>query len=73
MESVKRHRLWQASLKEDTFFTRVGDIVSAGLVAFGAISTLTTGAFAVVNVLLTMVWLGVARQIAREHRRREWH
>jgi AAA family ATP:ADP antiporter len=67
---TSREAKYKAKAAIDTFFTRVGDIVSAGLVAFGAISTLTTGAFAVVNVVLTMVWLGVARQIAREHRRR---
>jgi hypothetical protein len=30
----------------------------------------TTSAFAAINVLLTILWLGVARQIAKEHRQR---
>ena len=46
------------------------DIVSAGVVALGQVAALTTGTFATVNVVLTIVGLGVARQIAREHRRR---
>jgi ATP:ADP antiporter, AAA family len=67
---TSREAKYKAKAAIDTFFTRVGDILSAGVVALGAVTTLTTGAFAVVNVLLTMVWLVVARQIAREHRRR---
>ena len=67
---TSREAKYKAKAAIDTFFTRVGDIVSAGVVALGAVSTLTTGTFALVNVLLTFVWLGVARQIAREHRHR---
>jgi len=67
---TSREAKYKAKAAIDTFFTRVGDIVSAGVVALGAVSTLTTGIFALVNVLLTFVWLGVARQIAREHRHR---
>jgi hypothetical protein len=54
----------------DTFFTRAGDVVSAGFVGLGQVIALTTSAFAGINVLLTIVWLWVAARIAREHRRR---
>jgi len=67
---TSREAKYKAKAAIDTFFTRVGDIVSAGVVALGVVGALTTAVFAVVNVLLTIVWLGVARQIAREHRRR---
>ena len=51
-----------------TFFTRAGDVVSAGVVGLGQIGAMTTAAFAL--IVLTIVWLFVARQIAKEHRRR---
>jgi AAA family ATP:ADP antiporter len=67
---TSREAKYKAKAAIDTFFTRVGDVVSAGVVVLGQIFALTTGAFAVANVLLTVVWLVVARQIAREHRQR---
>lgn len=67
---TSREAKYKAKAAIDTFFTRVGDIVSAGVVALGVVGALTTAVFAVFNVLLTIVWLAVARQIAREHRQR---
>lgn len=67
---TSREAKYKAKAAIDTFFTRVGDIVSAGAVYIGQIATLTTSTFAILNVLLTVVWLLVARQIASEHRKR---
>ena len=67
---TSREAKYKAKAAIDTFFTRVGDIVSAGVVALGVVGALTTAAFATFNVLLTIVWLGVTRQIARENRQR---
>jgi AAA family ATP:ADP antiporter len=54
----------------DTFFTRTGEVLSAGAVALGQVAALTVTTFAALNVGMTLVWIFVARQIAREHRRR---
>ena len=65
-----REAKYKAKAAIDTFFTRAGDVVSAGFVGLGQVTALTTSAFAGINVLLTIVWLWVASQIAREHRHR---
>lgn len=44
--------------------------MSAGFVGLGQVIGLTTTMFAVINVVLTVGWLGVARRIAGEHRHR---
>jgi len=67
---TSREAKYKAKAAVDTFFTRVGDIVSAGVVAVGHAAGLATAAFATVNVGLTVLWLWVAQRIAREHRRR---
>ena len=65
-----REAKYKAKAAIDTFFTRTGDVVSAGFVALGQVVGLTTAAFAGINVVLTIAWLGVARQIVKEHRQR---
>jgi AAA family ATP:ADP antiporter len=65
-----REAKYKAKAAIDTFFTRTGDVVSAGFVAVGHFVALTTSAFAGINVVLTILWLWVARRIAQEHRRR---
>jgi AAA family ATP:ADP antiporter len=70
---TSREAKYKAKAAIDTFFTRVGDIVSAGVVALGVVGAVTTASFAVFNVLLTIGWLGVARLISREHRHRTAH
>jgi ATP:ADP antiporter, AAA family len=65
-----REAKYKAKAAIDTFFTRTGDVVSAGFVGLGQVLGLTTSAFAGINVALTIVWLSVARQISKEHRRR---
>jgi ATP:ADP antiporter, AAA family len=67
---TSREAKYKAKAAIDTFFTRIGDVVSAGFVYLGQVVGVTTSAFAAINVLLTILWLGVARLIAKEHRQR---
>ena len=67
---TSREAKYKAKAAIDTFFTRSGDVVSAGVVALGQVTALSVSAFAWFSVLLTIAWLWVARQIAKEHRRR---
>jgi AAA family ATP:ADP antiporter len=65
-----REAKYKAKAAIDTFFTRTGDVASAGAVYVGQVVGLTTAAFAGINVVLTVGWLWVASRIAREHRKR---
>jgi ATP:ADP antiporter, AAA family len=67
---TSREAKYKAKAAIDTFFTRVGDIASAGVVAVGHAAGLAISTFAGVNVVLTIIWLWIVQQIAREHRRR---
>src|SRR5262249_16959287 len=65
-----REAKYKAKAAIDTFFTRVGDVVSAGVVALGQLAGLSISVFAGLNVAMVVIWLWVASRIAREHRRR---
>ena len=65
-----REAKYKAKAAIDTFFTRAGDVISAGFVALGQATGLATPVFAGLNVALTGVWLWVAGQIAKEHRKK---
>jgi ATP:ADP antiporter, AAA family len=67
---LTREAKYKAKAAIDTLFTRMGDVLSAAFVATGTAIGLGAGGFAWLNVGLTVAWLGVAGQIAREHRRR---
>jgi AAA family ATP:ADP antiporter len=54
----------------DTFFVRVGDVLSALCVWAGSLFGLPTAAFASLNLLLVGGWLVVVVAIGREHGRR---
>lgn len=54
----------------DTVFVRLGDVLSAIAVWVGAHWALSLSRFALLNVLLVVVWLVILGAIAREHRRR---
>jgi ATP:ADP antiporter, AAA family len=66
---TSREAKYKAKAAIDTFFTRTGDVASAGAVYVGQVVGLTTAAFAGINVVLTLAWLWVASRIAREHRK----
>jgi len=65
-----REAKYKAKAAIDTFFTRVGDLIQTGIVVIGTTIGLGLAGFAWVNVALTIAWLAIAGQIAREHRRR---
>jgi AAA family ATP:ADP antiporter len=67
---TSREAKYKAKAAIDTFFTRAGDVISAGFVALFAAIGLATPVFAGLNVALTVAWLWVAGQIAREHRKK---
>jgi ATP:ADP antiporter, AAA family len=54
----------------DTFFVRLGDVLSACVVWLGTRLALSTPVFAGINLALIVVWLGVVVVVGREHRRR---
>src|SRR5262249_42388813 len=63
-----REEKYKAKQAIDTFFVRGGDIVSALVVYVGKSAAVGISAFASVNVVLTLVWIGVALVIVRRHR-----
>lgn len=54
----------------DSFFVRMGDVLSAGVVWVGARLALPTSVFASINLVMILVWLFVVVLVGREHRRR---
>ncbi len=54
----------------DTVAVRLGSIASAIVVAIGTRAGMSLRAFAVLNAVLTLVWMGFVIAISREHRRR---
>lgn len=67
---TSREAKYKAKAAIDTFFMRLGDVTQAGIVKAGTSLGAGVAAFAWLNVALTVGWLVLAGQIAREHRRR---
>jgi len=65
---TSREAKYKAKAAIDSFFWRMGDLVSAGLVFVGSLLHLATPAFAAVNFVFALVWLWVVVRIAVEHR-----
>jgi AAA family ATP:ADP antiporter len=64
-----REEKYKAKQAVDTFFMRGGDLLSAGFVFVGtSVVQLSVAGFAMVNVLLTLVWLVVAFAILKQYR-----
>ena len=65
-----RAEKYKAKQAVDTFFVRLGDVVSAAAV-FAAVTWLGLGVrgFGVLNTVLVGVWIAIAFQLLREHRR----
>jgi ATP:ADP antiporter, AAA family len=79
IQNTLRHALFLPTSREakykaksviDTFCTRFGDVLQAAVVFGGTAIGLGVWGFAWLNVALTLVWLAVAVQIAREHRKK---
>ncbi len=66
---TSREAKYKAKAAIDTFFMRTGDVLQAGVVALGNSLQFAFSSFAWLNVAFTLVWLGVAANLAREHRR----
>jgi ATP:ADP antiporter, AAA family len=65
-----REEKYKAKQAIDTFFVRGGDLVSAAVVYVGTtIIGMGVAGFAINNVVLTLVWIGVAVMILKEHRK----
>ena len=68
---TSREEKYKAKQAIDTFFVRAGDVISAGVVLIGTQRLhLDIQQFAVANIALTIVWLGVALLILRPERAR---
>jgi AAA family ATP:ADP antiporter len=66
---TRREEKYKAKQAVDTFFVRMGDVVAAGLVFAGTHWLSLHGAnFAVVNLVLVVVWLGLVFVIVGRHR-----
>jgi AAA family ATP:ADP antiporter len=80
IQNTARHALFLPTSREakykakqaiDGFFWRAGDMLQAGVVFLGAQLAFGIRGFAVLNLALTLVWLGIVVAIAREHRKLE--
>jgi len=66
---TSREEKYKAKQAIDTFFVRGGDLLSAAIVFLGtAVIPLGVFGFAAGNVVLTLVWIGVALLILKRHR-----
>jgi AAA family ATP:ADP antiporter len=67
---TNREEKYKAKQATDTFIVRTGDLASAGLVFVGtAVLQFGPQQFAATNVVLCLVWLGVAILLLKEYRR----
>lgn len=65
-----REEKYKAKVAIDSFFVRIGDVLSAGVVyAGGTWLAFKTQQFAIVNVALVVLWLILAVAIGKENRR----
>ncbi len=67
---TSREEKYKAKQAVDTFFVRMGDVLSAGFVFVGTtwLGLGVTG-FATGNILIILIWIGVALLILREYRK----
>jgi AAA family ATP:ADP antiporter len=77
IQNTTRHALFLPTSREakykakqaiDSFFVRAGDMLQAAVVFAGTMLALGIRGYALVNVVLVVVWIGLAVAIAREHR-----
>jgi AAA family ATP:ADP antiporter len=67
--SASRDAKYKAKAAIDTFFSRGGDVLQAGIVFVGSSLGAGIAGFSLINVGLTMVWLFAASRIYIEHRK----
>jgi AAA family ATP:ADP antiporter len=68
---TSREMKYKAKQAVDTFFVRLGDVSSWGLVIIGGLLSWSVRGFALVNALLAVIWLFLAWRIRREGERLE--
>ena len=66
---TSREAKYKAKAAIDTFFKRAGDVLEAGIVKVGSVLGLGIKGFAIINLVLTLLWVAIAFGIARAHRR----
>ncbi len=66
---TSREAKYKAKAAIDTFFVRVGDVLSAVLVFVGVQIALETSGFAAINIVLVIVWLLLILGIVREYKK----
>jgi AAA family ATP:ADP antiporter len=65
---TRREEKYKAKQTVDTFFVRVGDVLSAVLVAVGPVTLgLKASGFAVLNLVLVAVWLAIVVVVIRRY------
>jgi ATP:ADP antiporter, AAA family len=57
---TSRETKYKAKQAVDSFFVRTGDVLQAGIVYVGEVTTLSVNGFAALNVLFACGWIGVA-------------
>jgi AAA family ATP:ADP antiporter len=67
---TSREAKYKAKAAIDTFGQRTGDVLAAVVVIVGGLLGFALMTFAIINVALTGAWLLVARNIAREHKKK---
>ena len=67
---TSREAKYKAKAAIDTFCTRLGDVTAAAVATLGTMVGLGLVGFAWITVALTVLWLAVAMQIAKEHRKK---
>ncbi len=66
---TSREAKYKAKAAIDTFFVRIGDVLSAVLVYVGVQIALATSGFATINIVLVFVWLLLILGIVREYKK----
>jgi ATP:ADP antiporter, AAA family len=65
---TSREAKYKAKAAIDSFFVRFGDVLSAGLVFLGTKLAMEPRQFALVNLVLVLIWIVIVIGIARRHR-----
>ena len=66
---TSREAKYKAKSAIDTFFVRIGDMLSAGIVFTGVQFALETSGFATINIILVVAWLLLIVGISREYKK----
>lgn len=66
---ASREAKYKAKMAIDTFFTRSGDVLSAVVVFVGSHLAFGVQFYAVLNLVVIVIWLGLVLAIVREHKK----